>query len=484
MAKKSNSEYWEERIGNRIWSTYNSAEDKNRELMEFYEDASKNIREELYRLAEKQSKDGVLSLSDMYKHDRLTKLNKRYANIIYELSQNVEELAAQNMNKGFKEIYSSVGEYMGYTDFAMSNKKLMEELLDRPWLGSNFSKRLWDNQKKLASGLNSMLLTGLQQGKTVVEIAVNLNNLMGKGFNAAHRLVRTESIHYLNSAALLRYKDSGIEKVQVWAAADERTCEHCMQYHSKVYDIDKAPILPLHANCRCVYLPVVDDVTEKMAAPAGEWKDTVPSKFSKDDTERLVRLAAEKNIVLYLDKFDGDIGILESMIKSLNQIQKQFPKAFKKKIALGFSDTMDPGDFAETRGKKITVNAFTMRKREITERNMQKAGIFSFSKVENIVVHEAGHIVSSVYGEKGIALAKEAYYNIYKKRLSNDTIVEYLADNISLYSTDYSGTKEDFIYRYNPKKYREITPEILAKSMEEQTPFISEYKKLLGGDKV
>ena len=198
----------------------------------------------------------------------------------------------------------------------------------------------------------------------------------------------------------------------------------------------------------------------------------------------MVRLAAEKNIVLYLDKFDGDIGILESMIKSLNHMQKQFPKAFKKKIALGFSDIMDPGDFAETRGKKITVNAFAMRNREITERNMQKAGIFSFSKVENIVVHEAGHIVSSVYGEKGIALAKEAYYNIYKKRLSNDTIVEYLADNISLYSTDYSGTKEDFIYRYNPKKYREITPEILAKSMEEQTPFISEYKKLLGGDKV
>ena len=83
MAKKSNSEYWEERIGNRVWSTYNSMEDKNRELMEFYEDASKNIREELYRLAEKHSRDGVLSLSDMYKQDRLTKLNKRYENIVY-----------------------------------------------------------------------------------------------------------------------------------------------------------------------------------------------------------------------------------------------------------------------------------------------------------------------------------------------------------------------------------------------------------------
>ena len=36
-----------------------------------------------------------------------------------------------------------------------------------------------------------------------------------------------------------------------------------MQYHGKTYDIDKAPILPLHANCRCVYLPVVDDIAAK-----------------------------------------------------------------------------------------------------------------------------------------------------------------------------------------------------------------------------
>ncbi len=263
MAKKSNSEYWEERIGNRVWSTYNSMEDKNRELMEFYEDASKNIREELYRLAEKHSRDGVLSLSDMYKQDRLTKLNKRYENIVYELSKKIEDTSKGNMQEGFKDVYSSVGIYLGYADFAMPNSKLMEELLDRSWLGSNFSKRLWGNQKKLAAGLNNILLTGLQQGKTAVEITVSLNSLMNKGFNVTHRLVRTESIHYLNSAALQRYKDSGIGKVQIWAAADERTCEYCMQYHGKTYDIDKAPILPLHANCRCVYLPVVDDIAAK-----------------------------------------------------------------------------------------------------------------------------------------------------------------------------------------------------------------------------
>ena len=258
MPKKNSAEYWAERAGNCVWDNYNSMEDKNRRLIEFYQDASDSIRDELYKLAEKYSRNGVLSLSDMYKKQRLTKLNQQYIKIVYELTDRVEDFSVENMEDGFNHVYGNLGQMIASDRFSMPNQKLMEELLERPWQGNNFSGRLWGNQKKLAVGLNNILLTGLQQGKTVVEIAVGLNNFMGKGFNAAHRLVRTESIHYLNSAALQRYADAGIRKVQIRVAADERTCEHCMQYHGKIYDIDKVPILPMHPNCRCVYLPVVD----------------------------------------------------------------------------------------------------------------------------------------------------------------------------------------------------------------------------------
>lgn len=39
--------------------------------------------------------------------------------------------------------------------------------------------RIWKNQKKLAVGLNDVILTGLQQGRTVTEIAIGLHNWMG-----------------------------------------------------------------------------------------------------------------------------------------------------------------------------------------------------------------------------------------------------------------------------------------------------------------
>lgn len=265
----SNSKYWEDRIAKNVWKTYNSLEEKNRELLEFYTDASKAIKEELYILAEKLSKDGSLSRSDMYKNNHLKKLEKRYEEIIKELGEKVEEFASQNMQEGFEKVYSDVQISLAVPDFAPVDKKLMEKMLNEPWKGSNFSKRLWKNKKKLTVGLNGILTTGLQQGKTVTEMAVNLHNFMGMGFNDCHRLVRTETMHYLNESSKKGYKDAGVQKVQFCAAEDERTCEVCGAMHKKVYPIDEAPILPLHPNCRCTWLPVLEEKKNSVVKSSG-----------------------------------------------------------------------------------------------------------------------------------------------------------------------------------------------------------------------
>lgn len=258
---KSNPEYWEKRIATNTWKTYNSLEERNRELLELYQDASRNIRNELYDLAEKYGKNGVLSRSDMYKKNHLEKLKKRFDDIIKALGQATDKTVSKNMYEGFQEVYKNVAAGMGDIEYSMPNKTLMEKLLNEPWRGDSFSGRLWKNQEKLAAGLNDILLTGLQQGKTVTEIAVQLHNFMGQGFNNCHRLVRTETMHYLNSATIQRYKDVGVEYVQIWAALDERTCEICGVdgYHGKVYPINKCPVLPFHANCRCTIIPCFDE---------------------------------------------------------------------------------------------------------------------------------------------------------------------------------------------------------------------------------
>lgn len=310
MAK--NSEYWEKRVASEVWRIYNSIEEKNRELLDFYIGASESVKDELYRLAEKLSKDGVLSLSEMHKQNRLAELNKKFEKIIENLGHDIEEFAKKNMQQGFQRAYKAVAVSMGDTDFAMPNKKLMEKLMETPWRGDTFSGRLWKNQKKLANVLNDVLLVGLQQGKTATEIAVQLHNRMGQSFNDCHRLVRTETMHYLNDATLQRYKDAGVEMVQIWAAQDERTCDTCGGYHAKKYLINKCPHVPLHANCRCTILPVTD---EKVIA---EYEKEDVAEVSKDGKIRSIKEVQQDidSAQAEIDKMDDEISKLQDSILS------------------------------------------------------------------------------------------------------------------------------------------------------------------------
>ena len=221
-----NSEYWEKRIANNTWETYNSLEEKNRALLEMYQEASLNISDELYRVAEK-IKTSTPTLSDMHKFNRLTNLQKNMENIIRELGENVEKFGKENMIEGFKDIYSNVMAQLGITEFDMVPKKIMEEMMKRPWEGGTFSERLWKNTQVLAMNLNDIVTNGIIQGKTVTEMVIQLNNAMNTGFNVSHRLVRTETMHYLNESAFKGYKDAGVVEVELWAAADERTCVAC-----------------------------------------------------------------------------------------------------------------------------------------------------------------------------------------------------------------------------------------------------------------
>lgn len=258
MARK-NSEYWEKRIADKTtWRLYNTLEEKNWALLEMYQDATREINSAIYELGEKLSKDGQIKRSDLYKYNHLKNLQVKMNSILKTLGGTIEEFASGNMENAFKENYSDILKSLGKKGFDLPNKKLMEALLKKPWFGGNFSDRLWGNTEKLAQILNSELRQGLQQGKTTTEVAAKIATLMQSSFNSAHRLVRTETMHYLNQSSLEAYKAGGVQFVQFWAAMDERTCPSCGALHGKIYTIDKVPVLPLHAHCRCTYLPVTD----------------------------------------------------------------------------------------------------------------------------------------------------------------------------------------------------------------------------------
>lgn len=258
MATK-NSEYWEDRIGYKVWKQYNDIEEKNRKLLAAYKKASDEIELEIFKWEQKLKTGETLTKSEKYKLARQKELKAKIQKIVKQLGQDVKGFSEKNMKDGFTNTYKNIRLELDENDFNLPNKKLMEELMKKPWHGDNFSNRLWTNTFKLAEECNKILFNGLSQGKSIASISIAMNNAMQNGFNNAHRLVRTETMHYLNSASLEAYRDAQLNKVQFWAASDERTCKTCGVggMHGKIYEIDKAPVLPLHPNCRCCYLPVV-----------------------------------------------------------------------------------------------------------------------------------------------------------------------------------------------------------------------------------
>ena len=211
------------------------------------------------------------------------------------------------------------------------------------------------------------------------------------------------------------------------------------------------------------------------------WSMTKTNSISKETKAEIVAYAKDKGInIVDLSKFDGDVGILKKQVDKLSDLVKEYPESAKKKITLTVGNLPDE-DFGQTRGRTITLNAKALRDKNITEENIKKSGIFASEDIDDISVHEFGHILSEIKGNKGIEITKKAYYNIYNRSISDSEALMYLKKNVSSYSISYNGDYEDDILRGRVKvtKYNEITSEVLAKDKYKSTKFTREYLRLL-----
>lgn len=336
MAKSKlyqNSEYWENRIAKETWRTYNNVEEQNRDLLRMYEKTSSSIKRELYALAEEAEKTGELTRTQQYRFNKLLGQQGAIFQEIEKLGTSIEKSQTSRMKTAGRAVYKNVMESLGIDNFSFPNKKEMEQMLRSPWHGSFFSERLWNDMGVLERNMNGVINNFIATGKTVTETAVQLSNVMQKSFNVAHRLVRTETINYMNRSALRGYKDAGVKKVQWWAAEDERTCKICGANHEKEYDIDKAPILPCHTGCRCPWLPVLDDETPKLteAENAAIVKYVSPDAYVLNDKLRngYDLSESDKKWINSLDKALYKIPAIQGVVnRSLNFLHDEDRKKF------------------------------------------------------------------------------------------------------------------------------------------------------------
>ena len=145
-------------------------------------------------------------------------------------------------------------------DFSLLGEKAIEKVLESDWLGSNYSSRIWKNNKQFVGSVQETIEDGIIAGHSVDRMAESLKDFVNAedGRSARYvteRLVRTEAAHFMAEGQAAAYDEVGAQTYQFVASLSERTCEECGALDGETFKLsERAPGLNypvIHPNCRC-----------------------------------------------------------------------------------------------------------------------------------------------------------------------------------------------------------------------------------------
>ena len=164
-----------------------------------------------------------------------------------------------------------------------------------------------------------------------------------------------------------------------------------------------------------------------------DWSKTTARTISTEEKAEIMRYAKEKGVeVDDIDTFDGDPELLKAEIDTINSVFKEY--GLKNTVTISSRELVD-SDFAETLGHTITFNSKALRDRATTEYNICYGNYFASKTIEDIALHEMGHIVAAEYNINGLVIAKKAFYNIFNRYYSPQMLRVLLKEHVSEYSS-------------------------------------------------
>jgi SPP1 gp7 family putative phage head morphogenesis protein len=151
---------------------------------------------------------------------------------------------------------------------------------DDPYIPSDaLRKRIQSNVEKFTSSmidtdqdyLTDLITEGIQAGDSVPQISSKIkNDFTDYSAMQSTRITRTEVLRSANQSALDAFKQSGVVEGKQWVTAG--ATDECAQYDGDVETLDASFYSadsefldgdpPLHPNCRCVLVPVLEENSE------------------------------------------------------------------------------------------------------------------------------------------------------------------------------------------------------------------------------
>lgn len=198
--------------------------------------------------------------ADLYKLDTYWQMQAQVDAQLKQLNERQLRQLTRAFRRNYLEIYDSIA-IKGIEAFNTIDEDAVIQVINQIWCadGKSWSQRLWENTSLLKQTLNDELINCIVSGKPSSYLKKVLQERFSVSFGRADALVRTELAHIQTQAAKQRYRDYGIQQVEVLADKDERRCDICGKLHGKRYSINDVMPVPAHPRCRCCVVPVIED---------------------------------------------------------------------------------------------------------------------------------------------------------------------------------------------------------------------------------
>lgn len=260
-----------DQISNEIHAFYSKyASDTGITMAEAIKRANKLDMEEYSRKAKKYVEEKNFSEqanAEMKLYNMTMKVNRLEllkANIGLELVSGHDELEKffqeELEGKTIEELERLAG-ILG--DSIQNNKEFAESIVNASFHNATFSDRIWMHQDLLKNDINSLLQTGLIQGRNPNVLARELRRRFNVKKSDAERLMRTEMARVQVDAQMRSYEANDIEEYEYIACGGSDVCSICKALDGKIFKVSKmmpaknAP--PMHPNCHCSTGAHIDD---------------------------------------------------------------------------------------------------------------------------------------------------------------------------------------------------------------------------------
>lgn len=266
------SNYWAKRLERAQTAISNVTEQEiDEQLKRYYKDAMNNVISEFEATYDKLlatiEKGQEPTPADLYKLDRYWQMQSNLNQEMQRLGDKEIALMSEKFEEQWQDVYNTfaIKSDSAFSTISTANAK---QMINTSWLpdGKNFSQRVWGNTSKLTETLNEQIIHCVVTGKKTTELKNLLQERFGVSYRQAKTLVNTEIANIQTQAAAQRYKDYGLQRYEFLGREETTGCNHspsCHELNGKKFLLSEmkagvnAP--PMHPNCRCCIVPVVDN---------------------------------------------------------------------------------------------------------------------------------------------------------------------------------------------------------------------------------